>query len=121
MSAVILRPQSVLDPVEAMRLRGNFDLVAECSRTHVIVDLSGTEYLAGAGLAAVTNIVMRARRSGMSIRVLLPEQGSNAARVIDQADLWRFLRSTADSASTPHDRPSPSPSRRKVERTLAPA
>jgi hypothetical protein len=100
MSAVILRPNAVLDPVEAMRLRGNFDLVAGSFPATVILDLSGTTHLSGAGLAAVTNIVVRARRMGMAMRVLLPEQGSDAARIIDHADLWRFLRSAADSATS---------------------
>lgn len=119
MNAVILRPHAVLDPVEAMRLRNNFDLVDHNCRARVIVDLTGTSHLSGAGLAAVTHIVMRARRTGRPIRVLLPEQGSEAARIIDQADLRRFLMSAADPAGTDLDhRSAPLPA---VRHALAPA
>ncbi len=98
--SVILRPHPMLGPVEAMRLRGNFDLVVGDSGDGaggevgdgVIIDLTGVRELSGAGLAAVTSIVTRGRRSGVVVRVLLPEDGSEAARVIDQADLGRFLR-----------------------------
>lgn len=119
MNAVILRPHAVLDPVEAMRLRSNFDLVAHNCRARVIVDLTGTSHLSGAGLAAVTHIVLRARRTGRPIRVLLPEPGSDAARIIDQADLRRFLMSAADRVGAPSEHPStPRP---MVRHALAPA
>ncbi|WP_099023232.1 hypothetical protein [Mycolicibacterium palauense] len=91
MSATILRSRPVLDPVEAMRLRDNFELAVGNDGT-VIVDLTGVQDLSGAGLAAVTSIVARGSRTGIPIRVLLPPEDSDAARIIGRADLWRFLR-----------------------------
>ncbi|MBX7455863.1 hypothetical protein GR927_48460 [Mycolicibacterium sp. 3033] len=119
MSAVILRPRAVVGPVEAMRLRESFDVVAQTPRVPVIVDLTGVSVLSAAGLAAVTNIVMRSKRSGTSIRVLLPEQGSAAAEIIDHADLWRFLATVEGRAGAGRCRPSvPS---RPADRVLVPA
>lgn len=91
MSVSILRPSCVVDPVEAMRLRDNFNLVVEAGRVGVILDLTGVQELSTAGLIAVTHIIARGRRGGISIRLLLPEC-KEAARVIENADLWRFLR-----------------------------
>jgi anti-anti-sigma regulatory factor len=90
-SAAILRPQGVLGAVEAMSLRDNFKRVLETGGDGVIVDLTGVQELSAAGLAAVTNLVRQGRRIGIPVRVLPPEQGSEAAVVIDQADLRRFL------------------------------
>ena len=91
MSVTILRPNPMLDAVEAMRLRDDFTRVLEDGGNGVIVDLTGVQELSGAGLAAVTNLLAQGRRTGTTIRVLLPEPGSRAARIIDQADLRRFL------------------------------
>ena len=91
MSPTIFRPSPTLGPVEAHRLRNNVDLAGGVSDAGVIVDLSGVEELSGAGLAAVTNLVARSRRSGIPVRVLMPAAGSAAARTIDLADLGRFL------------------------------
>lgn len=92
MSITILRPQAECGPVEAMRLRASFATAVENGATGVIVDLTGVLELSGAGLAAVTHLVTRGRRTGIPVRVLLPEPGSRAARIIEQADLARFLR-----------------------------
>ena len=91
MSVTILRPPPVLGAVEAMRLRDTFELMVEVCGAGVIVDLTGVQELSAAGLAAVTNFLSQGRRIGTPIRVLLPEAGTEAARVIDQADLRRFL------------------------------
>ncbi|KKE99822.1 hypothetical protein WN67_21995 [Mycolicibacterium obuense] len=100
MRSVILRPHPVLGPVEAMRLRQNFELVASAGRVRVVIDLTGVSALSAAGLAAVTHILMRGRRTRMSMRVLLPEQGSDAGQIIDHADLWRFLASAHGATRT---------------------
>lgn len=100
MRSVILRPHPVLGPVEAMRLRQNFELVASAGRVRVVIDLTGVSALSAAGLAAVTHILMRGRRTRMPMRVLLPEQGSDAGQIIDHADLWRFLASTNGATRT---------------------
>ncbi|OAN34470.1 hypothetical protein [Mycolicibacterium iranicum] len=92
MSVTIVRPGSDLGPLEAIRLRDHFALLAEKGHCGIIIDLTGVRRLSGAGVAAVTNVVTRGARSGISVRVLLPEEGSPAARFIDQADLRRFLR-----------------------------
>ncbi|WP_374157728.1 STAS domain-containing protein [Mycobacterium sp. G7A2] len=92
MSVTILRPRTECDPVEAMRLRTSFTTAVGNGATGVIVDLTGVRELSGAGLAAVTHLVTQGARTGIAVRVLLPEQGSRAARIIEQADLARFLR-----------------------------
>lgn len=91
MTIATLRPQPMLDAVAAIELRDNFTHVLENDTTGVIVDLTGVQELSAAGLAAVTNLLGRGRRTGIPVRVLLPEHGSDAARIIDQADLRRFL------------------------------
>lgn len=91
MSTAILRPQGVVGAVEAMSLRDNFKRVLETGGDGVIVDLTGVQELSVAGLAAVTNVLGQGRRIGIQVRVLPPEEGSEAALVIDQADLRRFL------------------------------
>lgn len=92
MSTTILRPPAVCGPVEAMRLRTSFTTAVSNGATGIIVDLTGVRELSGASLAAVTHIAAHGRRAEMPVRVLLPEQGSRAARTIEQADLARFLR-----------------------------
>ncbi|CAN5561246.1 hypothetical protein BH11ACT6_BH11ACT6_24330 [soil metagenome] len=91
MTTAILRPQPFLGAVEAMNLRDSFKQVLENGGTGVVVDLTGVQDLSAAGLAAVTNLLAQGRRTGIPVRVLMPEDGSAAARVIDQADLGRFL------------------------------
>ncbi|MCB1126013.1 MAG: STAS domain-containing protein [Verrucomicrobiae bacterium] len=91
MSTTILRPLGVLGAVEAMDLRNNFQRVVDNRDSGVVVDLTGVQLLSAAGLAAVTNILGQGRRSGIQVRVLPPEEGSEAALVIEQADLRRFL------------------------------
>lgn len=101
MSVTILRPPAMLGAVEAMRLRDTFALLVEAGGDGVIVDLTGVQELSAAGLAAVTNFLAQGGRLGIPIRVLLPEAGSGAARVIDQADLRRFLAPTAMGNTVP--------------------
>ena len=91
MNTTILRPPPVLGAVEAMRFRDTFKLVVEDGGTRVILDLTGVRELSAAGLAAITNLLAQGRRIGIPVRVLMPEEGSAAARIIDQADLSRFL------------------------------
>lgn len=91
MSPAILRPQPIVGALEAMNLRDNFTQVLRNGGTNVVVDLTGVQELSAAGLAAVTNLLAQGRRTGIPVRVLLPEPGSAAARIIDQADLGRFL------------------------------
>ncbi|MCB1290035.1 MAG: STAS domain-containing protein [Mycobacterium sp.] len=91
MSTAILRPLGVLGAVEAMDLRNNFQRIVDNGGSGVVVDLTGVQLLSAAGLAAVTNILGQGRRSGMQVRVLPPEEGSEAALVIEHADLRRFL------------------------------
>jgi len=74
-----------------MRFRDTFKLVVEDGGTRVILDLTGVRELSAAGLAAITNLLAQGRRIGTLVRVLMPEEGSAAARIIDQADLRRFL------------------------------
>jgi anti-anti-sigma regulatory factor len=90
-STVIVRPRVVVDALEAMNLRDTFTRVLAGGGTGVVVDLTGVHGLSAAGLAAVTNLVGQGGRIGIPVRVLLPAEGSAAARVIDQADLRRFL------------------------------
>jgi anti-anti-sigma regulatory factor len=90
-NTAILRPHPVLSAVEAMNLRDNFTRVLEGAGTDVIVDLTGVRELSAAGLAAVTNLLGQGRRAGIPVRVLMPAEDSAAARIIDQADLGRFL------------------------------
>jgi anti-sigma B factor antagonist len=91
MSIAIVRPAPFLDATEAQGLRASFARVLDNGCTKAIVDLTGVQELSAAGLAAVTNFLTHGRRLGFPIRVLLPEAGSHAARMIDQADLSRFL------------------------------
>ncbi len=91
MTIATIRPQPMLDAVAAIELRDNFTHVLDNDTTGVIVDLTGVQELSAAGLAAVTNLLGRGRRTGIPVRVLLPEHGSDAARIVDQADLRRFL------------------------------
>ncbi|TXI37473.1 MAG: anti-sigma factor antagonist [Mycobacterium sp.] len=90
-STAILRPQGVLGAVEAKSLRDSFTQVLQNGDSGLIVDLTDVQVLSTAGLAAVTNLLMRGRRSGIQVRVLPPEEGSEAGLVIEQADLRRFL------------------------------
>ena len=46
--------------------------------------------ITAAGLAAVTNLLAQGRRTGIAVRLLLPED-PEATEVIEQADLGRFL------------------------------
>ncbi len=91
MSTAILRPLGALGAVEAMDLRNNFQRVVDNGDSGVVLNLTGIQLLSAAGLAAVTNILGQGRRSGIQVRVLPPEEGSEAALVIEQADLRRFL------------------------------
>ncbi len=91
MSIAILRPGPLLSAVEAMNLRDSFKRVLENGGTGLVVDLTGVQELSAAGLAAVTNLVGLGRRSGIPVRVLMPEEGNGAARIVQQADLGRFL------------------------------
>ena len=86
-TTTILRPRPVLSAVEATRLRKNFKWVVEDGDNCLIVDLTGVRELSAAGLAAVTNLLAQGRRIGITVRVLMPEEGSEADRIIDQADL----------------------------------
>lgn len=91
MSTAILRPRGVVGPIEAMGLRDSFTRVLNNGASSVIVDLTGVQQLSAAGLAAVTNLLGQGRRSGIPVRVLPPEEGSEAALIIELADLRRFL------------------------------
>jgi anti-anti-sigma regulatory factor len=102
-STAVLRPRGVLDAVEAMSLRDNFRSVLENSHGGVIVDLTGVEELSAAGLAAVTNLLGQGRRTGIPVRVLPPDEGSEAALIIEQADLRRFLSPGGVWNSLPND------------------
>jgi len=102
-SPAVLRPRGVLDAVEAMSLRDNFRSVLENSDGGVIVDLTGVEELSAAGLAAVINLLGQGRRTGIPVRVLPPDEGSEAALIIEQADLRRFLRPGGVWNSLPND------------------
>lgn len=91
MSTAILRPRPMLSAVEAMNLRDSFKRVLENGGTGVVVDLTGVQELSAAGLAAVTNLIGQGRKAGIPVRVLMPEDGTGAARIVQQADLGRFL------------------------------
>jgi hypothetical protein len=90
-STSILRPQGVLGAVEAESLRDSFTRVLLNGDSGLIVDLTDVQVLSAAGLVAVTNLLMQGRRSGIQVRVLPPEEGSEAGLVLEQADLRRFL------------------------------
>lgn len=91
MSTAIIRPRGVLGAVEAMGLRESFAQALANGDAGVIVDLTGVQEISAAGLAAVTNMLGQGRRTGIAVRVVVPEEGSDAALILEQADLRRFL------------------------------
>lgn len=86
----VLRLTGRLDLVSAAALRSAVEQATGAGRTHVVVDLSGVEFMDSSGVGALVAGLKRARQSGGELRIACP--GEQVAMVLELTNINRILR-----------------------------
>ncbi len=89
-AAAVIRPRGRLNMVAAPRLREAIGAIVREGRAHIVVDLSGTEFMDSSGLGALISGLKTARQAGGYLRIAAPTE--QVQTVLTLTNLDRVLR-----------------------------
>lgn len=92
-STASIRPEGRLTMVSTGGLRSLITETVEGGHTHVVVDLSGCEFIDSSGLGALVSGLKTARQAGGDLRIACPTE--QVRTVLELTNLDRVLRPAA--------------------------
>ncbi|HML52021.1 MAG TPA: STAS domain-containing protein [Propionicimonas sp.] len=93
----IIRAGNRLNMVSAPQLRETVDKAVNSGRSHVVVDLSATEFMDSSGLGALIGALKTARAAGGDLRIAAA--GQQVLMVLQLSNMDRILRPYDDPAT----------------------
>ncbi|MDZ4267414.1 MAG: STAS domain-containing protein [Mycobacterium sp.] len=100
---VVVKPTGKLNMVAAPMLRKELQAVVEGGQRHIVVDLSGVEFVDSSGLGALISGLKAARQAGGDLRVAAPSR--QVTTVLELTNLNRVLRVHPSAESAYDDKP----------------